>query len=128
MNQACRSQECLPEILDDIFQRSHARVPFVFAADKIPRSSLGEGLSEHVFRCLVMLSPFPSVAPIFRVDFPMLVGISLPFLEATQLLGFADVNVEFDEKGSVVHNLTLEFQNLAISALPFLVRGKTFDT
>ncbi len=62
--------------------------PFEVCWDDAPGCVGGVGFEEHVFGGLVVFAPFPSVAPVFIRDFPMLVRVRLAPFKAGQLFLF----------------------------------------
>ena len=102
-------------------------MPLVVACDDRPRSLLCGGLHEHILGSLVVLVPFAAVTPILVVDLPMLVWVGLALLEALQLLGLRNMEVEFDENGAVINERSLHLVDLGIGTLPLGVRGKSLD-
>ena len=67
----------------------------------------------------------PAVAPVFVGNFPVLVGIGFTGFEARELLVLGDEEEKFQQDGSVVHELALEFIDLAVGAFPGVLTAKT---
>ena len=67
---------------------------------------------------LIMLIPFSPIAPVLFGDFPMFERISFAASEAIQLLLFGNMKVNFDDRGTVLHQESFKFVDFSISAFP----------
>src|SRR5208337_2125729 len=82
---------------------------------------------EHVFQRFNVLIPLFAVAPILLGQLIILPGIFFALLEAVELFLLGNVNPELHQDHAAIHQGPLEFIDLPVSALPFLLLGKLLD-
>lgn len=113
---------------EDSFCDFDAREPLEVCRDNAPRGVCGVCSEQHFLSGLVVFAPFTTVSPIFVGDFPVLVGVSFASFEAVELLVFRNVEVDFDEDGSVVDELLFKAVDFFVGASPFTFFCKAFDS
>lgn len=113
---------------EDSFRDFDAREPLEICWDDAPRGVCGVCSEQHFLSGLVVFAPFATVSPIFVGDFPVLVGVGFASLEAVELLVLRNVEIDFDEDGSVVDELLFEAVDFLVGAPPFTFFCKAFDS
>ena len=104
------------ERLVDDAQRFDARVILVARFQDAPGGVGGRGQAEHVVHRGGVLRAFVAVAPVFGRDLPLLVGVGLAVVEASQLFVGIDRHPEFQQDRAPCLQLVLEFVDFVVGA------------
>src|SRR5210317_1292388 len=83
---------------------------------------------DHVMSRGLVFVPPGAVAPVLARQFPALERCSFARLETFELLLRRDVHPELDQDRSILDELVLEVIDLSISAFPFFIARKAFNS
>lgn len=106
-----KTLECFDEDIGD----DEITVPFAIGRDDIPRSVLCARLLQDIGEDLHEFRPFGSILEIAGIEFPILLGIIEPGLEALLLFFVGDVQEEFKNSGAFVDEEALEIVDVLVA-------------
>ena len=102
-----------------------ARVEFAVGFHDGPRRVGRVRAVQHLVHRVSILRPFLAVAPILFRDFPLLERHFFAVSKPAQLFFFVDVDPELEQQRAVIRHQLFHLVDLAVRALPLLLRGKS---
>ena len=104
--------------LDDDARDDESRVVLVIGRHHVPRRGLRAGSAQTVLVNLDVLVPELSLAEVGLTEFPILVRLIDPCQKAFSLLLLREMEVEFEDTGSVALEVILQVDDETVPPLP----------